>query len=43
MNKWQKPLLQEEEQDPPLKVWEVLVYGAVTVTAIIVGLAKLGG
>lgn len=42
MNKWQKPLLQEEEREVPLKVWEVLLYGAVTVAIIVVGLAKLG-
>ena len=43
MNKWQRPLLQNEERDVPMKVWEKLLYGAVTLTVIIAGLAKLGG
>ena len=40
---WQKPLLQEDERDVPIKVWEMLLYGAVTVVLIVVGLAKIGG
>jgi hypothetical protein len=42
-NKYQHALLQQEERDVPLKVWEVLLYGAVLVVMVVVGLAKIGG
>lgn len=40
---WQKPLLQEDERDVPIKVWEVLLYGATTVAFIILSLINIGG
>jgi hypothetical protein len=40
---WQRPLLQEDERDVPLKVWEVLLYGAMFAVFVIVGLVKIGG
>ena len=39
MNKWQRPLLQEDESDVPMKVWEVLLYWAVFLVLLFVGLA----
>ena len=41
MNKWQRPLLQEEEQDVPIKVWEVLLWFVVFVFVVGVALSKI--
>jgi type II secretory pathway component PulF len=41
MNKWQKPLLQEEEPDVKLKVWEAILYPAVLVVVVFVALSKI--
>ena len=40
-NKWQQPLLQKDEQDVPLKVWEVLLYGGCLVVLILFAVSKL--
>lgn len=39
MNKWQRPLLQEDERDVPLKVWEVLLYAGVFCVVLFTGLS----
>jgi len=41
MNKWQRPLLQEDERDEPLKVWEALLYGGCLVLLIVLALSRI--
>ena len=41
MNKWQKNLLQDDDHEPPLRVWEVLLYWAIFLVVVTLALSSL--